>query len=224
MPPLASSRQRSQLLADLAFQRAITVCAAVLGFSLAGCLTSDECHKGEWRCNGDVLESCTVHGGGVYGSGDDVHYTHSSDNTWDGAASCGDNRCVSPEGAARPFCALDAVPVDACASGAAYACDGDSSVRCKEGFAIERRLCNACDAASGECTGDVGSICEADDECAAGLFCDHSHVWPLCARACECADGEPCAVCDPLLERTPDPSQGKAFTWVCRRGTCFESY
>jgi len=187
--------------------------AIVLCFA-TGCFDMP-CTPNEWRCNGDTLQTCTPHGGGLYGI--PPHYVHSSEPTWDTAAACESNSCVTPvAGEARAFCALDATPEPACTADG-FACAGDTLVRCRDGFAISRERCKQCDAAHGTCDGALFATCRTTADCAAGMVCD-----PIqgCEQPCDCADGTECAACDADQRESVDPDNGHVTPLVCRAGQC----
>jgi len=184
--------------------------ALVLGL-LSGCLDTD-CRVDTYRCAGDELEICTGHPGGVTGPIDDPGYTHGSGPTWEKAAACGANRCVSGP---APFCALDATPEPLC-SDAGYACDGTTLIRCNAGYAMERTQCRTCDANHGSCTGALFDTCSLDTDCAEGMTCTNH----TCEQPCACPEGASCAACDGLDEQSADPHLGNALELTCHASTC----
>ena len=185
--------------------------ALVLSIVLSGCGLGDTCKPDTWRCAGDVLELCTPHGGGVYG--DD--YVHSSDPTWDPAASCGPNLCVDGTATSRAFCALATTPDPACATDG-YACAGTTLVTCRDGYAIEREACASCGSSVEVCAGGLYASCQSPIDCAAGMTCSNH----TCEQPCACAEGADCAVCHAADDLSPDPSNGAAPRFFCKAGRC----
>jgi len=183
----------------------------VLVIAFSGCGLGETCKPHTWRCAGDELETCTPHGGGVYGI--PPMHVDSSDPTWDGAASCGANQCIDGTGDQRAFCAIAAAPDPACGVDG-YACDGTTRVTCRAGYAIEREACASC--AAGACAGALYAVCQDVTDCAIGMTCTNH----TCEQPCGCADGTDCAACHAVDERSPDPDNGAAPPYTCSAGTC----
>ena len=213
---------------------ATALCTLVISAGVTGgCTLPEDCKVGSVRCVGDEVQSCTAHGGGVYGGGKGlapVHYDKSSSPTWEHLETCGASRCISPPqtDAAAPhqaFCALEPKPRPAClASTSDQTCDGTSSLRCYDGYAVSTELCLACDVSKPNglgdgCVGGVYATCKASTDCAPGLECNTNG---RCVMPCACAEGAACASCDVLGAHTGQASP--PATWVCQSGVCFERY
>ena len=174
---------------------------------LSGCL-QDDCHVGASRCIGDELQSCEAGGGGLSGPIDDPTYVHHSGPSWNDNTACGPGLCIASSD--KPFCALEAARDPLCGPNG-YGCDGNTLVECREGYAMSRTACLACDAAKGACSGSTFDTCEAATDCAPGMMCRNQG----CVMPCTCPEGASCAVCEAAFAESRDPSNG-----VWRASTC----
>jgi len=213
------STQRSRRRGGARGAWLVTVCLALLGPGAAtGCLPGPPCAIDETRCEGGVLERCTAHPGGIYGPIEDPHHVSGSGPDWENVADCGLNQCVVP-GTGVAFCALDTTPSPSCAS-ADRACDGATLVACRDGYAVERRACSACDAATTTCRQGVGDGC-ASASCGSPLACN-ADPYATCELPCACPEGAPCDACGAGWAQAPDG--GVTLKWTCKSGLCAFHY
>jgi len=180
---------------------------------LSGCL-EDDCRVDTWRCAGDELQSCVAHGGGLYGPIDDPSYTHSSGPSWEDNTACGANLCISATD--RSFCALAPTRDPVCGS-SGFACDGNTLVECRDGYAMTREACLVCDVTkgTGACSGATFGACATAADCAPGMMCTK---YNGCEMPCACPDGTSCDTCTTAFEASRDPSNGIANS--CHGGFC----
>jgi hypothetical protein len=152
--------------------------AGLLAQLLGACVPVDECQHADQHCDGDVAMLC-VAGPPWTGITRSDRYG-SSYSVWH-ATRCGAGMCKI-DGAADPFCALNADPEPRCDGGNPSFCEGNAVTECRAGYVTRTTQCGS--------------------ENHTGAFCVTAATGSSSTQAFCAADPEPNPLCAPSEYQT----------------------